>query len=283
MTQYEDFTMATLSQGHPRAARVPKPADLGKVDPARTVTMHKERFGNASGFTFVLVGSFAPEELKPLLAQYLGGLPASARPAQFRDVGIRYPTGQIDRTLRAGSDNSAVSIVYSGERPYSATASLELSGLTEVLRLRVIDRIREELGSAYSPGVQSQFSKVPVGQYALRFGIGCAPDQVPIVQRTVDEIVAGLQSGGPTAGELEKVTRTWLNEYEARTKTNEYWSNRLRTRALDPELDDDGPEYVERVKALTLADVQEAARIYADAANRVRFVLASEAAVGAAP
>ena len=111
-----------------------------------------------------------------------------------------------------------------------------------MLRLRVIDRIREELGSAYSPGVVSQFTKVPVGQYALRFGIGCAPDQVPIVERAIDEIIAALQSRGPTAGELEKVTRTWLNEYDARTKTNEYWSNRLRTRALDPELDDEGPD-----------------------------------------
>ena len=282
MTQYEDFTMATLSQGHPRAPRVPKATDLARVDPARTVAMHRERFGNASGFTFVLVGSFAVEEVKPLLAQYLGALPATPRPSQFRDVGVRYPTGQIDRTLRAGSDNSAVTIVYSGERPYSAKASLELSGLTEVLRLRVIDRIREELGSAYSPGVQGQFSKIPVGQYLLRFGIGCAPDQVSVVERTVDEIVATLQSSGPTAAELEKVTRTWLNEYDTRTKTNEYWSNRLRTRALDPELDDDGPEYVDRVKALTVADVQAAARTYADSTNRVRFVLASQAAVGAA-
>jgi zinc protease len=230
----------------------------------------------------VLVGSFAVEEVKPLLAQYLGALPATPRPSQFRDVGVRYPTGQIDRTLRAGSDNSAVTIVYSGERPYSAKASLELSGLTEVLRLRVIDRIREELGSAYSPGVQSQFSKIPVGQYLLRFGIGCAPDQVPVVERTIDEIVAALQASGPTAGELEKVTRTWLNEYDARTKTNEYWSNRLRTRAMDPELDDEGPEYVDRVKALTVADVQAAARTYAEPTNRVRFVLASDAAVGAA-
>ena len=120
MTQYEDFTMATLSQGHPRAPRVPKATDLARVDPARTVAMHRERFGNASGFTFVLVGSFAVEEVKPLLAQYLGALPATPRPSQFRDVGVRYPTGQIDRTLRAGSDNSAVTIVYSGERPYSA-------------------------------------------------------------------------------------------------------------------------------------------------------------------
>jgi zinc protease len=277
MTQYDDFTMATLSQDHPRAPRVPKAADLDKVDPARSVAMYRERFGNAHGLTFVLVGSFAVADVKPLVAQYLGGLPGSPRPAGFRDVGVRYPTGQIDRMVRAGSDNSAVSIVYTGERPYATSEALRLAALTEVLRLRVIDRIREELGSAYSPGVMSQFSKVPVGQYALRFGIGCAPDQVPVVERTVDEIIDALQANGPTAGELEKVTRTWLNEHDARTKTNDYWSDRLRTRALDPALDDEGPDYVDRVKTLTLADVQAAARTYLNGVGRVRLVLASDA------
>ena len=98
---------------------------------------------------------------------------------------------------------------------------------------------------------------MPVGEYAVRFGIGCSPDQVPIVERAIDEIIAALQSKGPTPGELEKVTRTWLNEFSVRTTTNDYWSDRLRTRALDPELDDEGPDYVDRVKALTAADVQE--------------------------
>jgi len=276
MTQYEDFAMATLAKGHPRAPRVGKAADLDKIDPARSVAMYRERFGNAGGMTFVLVGSFAVPDVKALVTQYLGGLPGSPQETKFRDVGLRYSTGQVDRRLEAGTDNSALSIIYTGERPYSAEDALKLDALTEVLRLRVIDRIREELGSAYSPGVSNQFTKIPVGEYALRLNIGCAPDQVPIVERTVDEIITALQSKGPTAGELEKVTRTWLNEHDARTKTNEYWSDRLRTRALDPALDDEGPEYVDRVKALTAADVQTAARTYASGANRLRLVLASQ-------
>jgi zinc protease len=193
-------------------------------------------------------------------------------------VGIRYPDGDIERTLRAGTDNSALTIVYTGEHAYSPEAKLQLDALTEVLRLRVIDRVREELGSSYSPGVVSKFAKVPVGQYALRFGIGCAPDQVPVVERAIDEIIQKLQEGGPTAAELEKVTRTWLNEHDARVKTNDYWSDRLRQRALDPALDDEGDDYVARVKALTGADVRAAAKTYASDANRARLVLASEGA-----
>ena len=153
---------------------------------------------------------------------------------------------------------------------------LKLDALEEVLTLRVIDRVREELGSAYSPGVESRFSKLPVGEYALRLSIGCTVADMPKIERVVDEIIKALQENGPTAGELEKVTRTWLNEHEARTKTNGYWAGRLRVRLLDPELDEDGPEYVARVKALAVADVQEAARTFTSGANVARLALEPE-------
>ena len=160
---------------------------------------------------------------------------------------------------------------------HSLAEKLRLEALTEVLRLRVVDRIRQELGSSYSPSVVSQFIKVPVGEYMLRFGIGCASDQIPAVEGAVDEIVQALQAKGPTAAELEKVTRTWLNEQDARTKTNDYWSERLRDRALDPALDDNGADYVTRVNALTAADVQAAARLFADSGHRLRLALAPAA------
>ena len=195
---------------------------------------------------------------------------------EFRDVGLRYPTGAIERTLQKGSDNSAVTVIYSGERPYSPNEALKLEALTEVLRLRVIDRIREELGTSYSPNVVSQFTRVPIGQYAVRFWVACSPSEAPAVWRTIDAIISGLAESGPTAAELEKVTRTWLNEQDARLRTNQYWTGRLRTQALDPAGVDEDATLVARVKALTAADVQAAARTYTDGTNRVRLLLEPE-------
>ena len=271
--QWEDFRQAVLTQDHPRAPRLPKPADYDQVDPVRSVEIYRERFGNASGMHFTLVGSFSVAEVKPLVGRYLGGLPASKRDARFRDLGVRYPSGRVERVLEKGSGNSALAIIYSGQRPYSPAERLKLSALTEVLTLRAIDRIREQLGSAYSPGVDSRYVKVPVGEYALRLSIGCAAEDVPTIERAVDDIVEDLQDHGPTADELEKVTRTWLNEHDARSKTNGYWAGRLRIRLLDPDLEDDGTDYVARVKALSAADVQAAARVFTSGANRIRLVL----------
>jgi zinc protease len=271
--QWDDFNQAVLSQDHPRAPRLPKPADFDQIDPARSIAIYRERFGNASGMNFTLVGSFTVAETKPLVARYLGGLPASKREARFRDLGVRYQSGRIERVLRQGSVNSALAIVYTGQRPYSLPEKLKLDALTEVLTLRVIDRIREQLGSAYSPGVDSRYSKVPAGEYALRFSIGCTTRDMPVIERTVDGILRDLQERGPTPAEIEKVTRTWLNEHEARSKTNAYWAGRLRNRLLDPDLDAADADYVARVNALSAADVQAAARTFASGENRVRLAL----------
>ena len=81
--QFEDFTMGVLSQDHPRARRVPKPGDLDLVNAERSVAMYRDRFGNAAGMTFVLVGSFSIPEVKPLVARYLGGLPSIAARGAF--------------------------------------------------------------------------------------------------------------------------------------------------------------------------------------------------------
>ena len=121
--QFDDFTQGVLTQDHPRAGRLPQPEDYDKVDPARSVAMYRERFGNASGLTFVIVGSFAVADVKPLAARYLGGLPATKRPAAFRDLGIRFPTGHVDRVLQKGLGNSALAIVYSGLQPFSPRRS----------------------------------------------------------------------------------------------------------------------------------------------------------------
>jgi zinc protease len=270
---WDDFMQAVMSQEHPRAPRPPKAADYDRIDPARSVAMYKERFGNASGLSFTLVGSFTAAEVKPALARYLGGLPSTKRETRFRDIGVRYPTGRIDRVLRKGSGNSALAIAYPGQRAYSPVQKMHLNALTEVLTLRVIDRVREELGSAYSPGVESRFVKVPVGEYALRISIGCTIADMPKIENAVDGIIKELQDSGPTAAELEKVTRTWLNEHEARTKTNAYWAGRLRSRSIDAEAADEDADYVARVKALTIADVQAAARTFTSGKNRVRMAL----------
>ena len=58
---------------------------VDKIDYARIMEMYKDRFKDASDFTFIFVGNIKPEETEPLIATYLGALPSVNRKETFRD------------------------------------------------------------------------------------------------------------------------------------------------------------------------------------------------------
>ena len=61
--------------GHPRTIRM-KADMVDKIDYARIMEMYKDRFKDASDFTFLFVGNIKPEEMEHLIATYFGALPS---------------------------------------------------------------------------------------------------------------------------------------------------------------------------------------------------------------
>ena len=91
------------------------------------MTFYKDRFSDASGFTFVFVGSFDPDTLRPFVERYLGGLPSTRRGETWRDVGIRFPNAIAETTVEKGVDpKSEVAIVFAGPAAVSAANDVEL-------------------------------------------------------------------------------------------------------------------------------------------------------------
>ena len=58
---------------------------VDKIDYTKVMEMYKDRFKDASDFTFIFVGNIKPEEVEPLIATYLGALPSVNRKETFRD------------------------------------------------------------------------------------------------------------------------------------------------------------------------------------------------------
>src|SRR4029453_19490172 len=65
---------AAVSRNNPR--RQPEtPATVDQWDLAKSMAFYKARFADASNFTFVFVGSFTVDAIKPLVETYGGRLP----------------------------------------------------------------------------------------------------------------------------------------------------------------------------------------------------------------
>jgi zinc protease len=84
---FQDSVISTLYKKHPWAPKLPKPENFGMINQQRALEIYKERFGNANGFTFVLVGKFDVATINRLIATYLGSLPSTQQKSTFKDVG----------------------------------------------------------------------------------------------------------------------------------------------------------------------------------------------------
>src|SRR6185437_3858000 len=109
---------AALSSGHVRR-RPETPETVDQWDLDKSMAFYKARFADASNFTFVFVGSFTPDSIRPLVEKYIASLPARHAQETWRDIGIRPPTGVVDKTVRKGiAPKSEVAIVFSGPFQY---------------------------------------------------------------------------------------------------------------------------------------------------------------------
>src|SRR5687768_9488947 len=127
---FQDSVMTILYKNHPWAPRVPKSEIFGKINDQHALSIYKERFGNASGFTFVLVGKFDLATIKPLLATYLGSLPSTPKKSTYKDVGLRPVKGVQKQIFKGTEPKSFIRMFWNGEAPYSTDDQLKMQALT---------------------------------------------------------------------------------------------------------------------------------------------------------
>ena len=158
---FEQALDAAMSRGSPR--RQPETvATVGQWNLATSLAFYKARFADASNFTFVFVGSFTPETIKPLVETYIASLPATHARESWRDLDIAPPSGVVETTIRKGiAPKSSVAIVFSGPFEYDDPHRLAFRTLTLLLQSRLLDTIRQELGGTYSITASPATAKFP--------------------------------------------------------------------------------------------------------------------------
>lgn len=274
---YQDSLQKILYNNHPRGPRLPKAEDFNSLSLDRLLSVYQGRFGNANGFTFCIVGNFDLGKMKSLVATYIGTLPSSPAVSSFQDLGIRPVAGVVKKEVKRGTEQkSFVTIVFSGPATYSSKENLSMQALIEVLNIKLIETLREDMSGVYGAGMKGQINKYPTGHYLVTASFPCGPENVePLIKATFGEIQK-LKDQGPTQTDLDKVKETWVKQYREEVKDNGYWASRL-LQSFEGGTDPTEILTVEkRIQALTLREVQDAARQYLNNQNIVEVVLNPE-------
>ena len=273
---FSDTLQVTLSQYHHRARPISS-AYFNEMDLNKSFRFYKERFADASDFTFVFVGNFEMEKIRPLVETYLGGLPSLNREENWRDVGITTPSGVIEKSVMKGSEpKSSTRIVFTSDFAWNQQNRYNLQSLIEVVRFRLREALREELGGTYGVSVSGSPSHYPNEKVTISIGFGSDPARVNELTFVVFEEIRRLQENGPSATEVEKVQEIQRRERETAMKQNRSW---LRWIEFYDQNDEDFAQILEYdllVDALTPEAIQQAAKSNFDLKNYVQVSLFPE-------
>src|SRR5437016_4920370 len=164
---FSSALMAARYQNHPRR-RLPTPEMIDEWNLDKSMAFYKDRFADASDFTFVFVGSFDPATIKPLVEKYLGSLPSIRRKESWKDVGVRPPADVVVKRVEKGVEPKSLSaIAFSGPFEFDQTHRVAIRAMAEVLQRRLLETIREDLGGTYSIEVNATYQKVPNPAYSI--------------------------------------------------------------------------------------------------------------------
>jgi zinc protease len=271
---FQDTLSKIISLNSPRVIAVPTEAQIDQVNIDRVINIFKDRFADASDFTYLMVGNFKVEKVMPLLEKYIGGLPAINRKETWKDVTPGFPTGLLVVDVPKNSEpQGSVAMIWKGDFEWNDKNRQGFSMLINILGIKCRESMREDQGGVYGVGVNGNSSKLPKPKYTIQASWGCNPDNIAKLSQTVIGEMGKIKSQGPTEVDLNKVKETLMRERETRMKENNFWLTSLQNHYLYGDKLLSLEEYKTFINSFTETDIKEIANKYLNTSSYVQVAL----------
>lgn len=274
---FYDQVQTTVYNNHPRLALMAKPEDFTHIDLERSLSIYHDRFSSVKGLTFIIVGSFELEKIKPLIATYLASLPTHEIGSNYRDLGIRPVTGVVKKEVRIGTEpKSTVNLVFTGSTTYSVEENKRFHMLIDVVNIKLIEVLREKKSLIYSGGMSGSLNRVPYGNYRIDANLPCAPENVEKVIAATFAEIEKIKNVGPQQIDIDKVKQNWIKQYQIAMRTNNKWLGVFKDSILFGTDPADILTEEKIINAITPEEIKATAKKYFNTENYVQSVLYPE-------
>jgi zinc protease len=270
---FSDTITVTMAQNHPRSA--PMTADLlDRASYEKAFAIYQDRFADFSDYTFVIVGAFSLDSMRPLVTKWLATLPSTGRKESWKDVGAGLLRAKVEKTVRKGSEPKARTVLlYSGDATFGPKERHTMRSLSEYLEMRLLENLRESLGGTYSVSVSGSIDNIPRQTYQVAVQYGSAPDRVDALYKAVLAVVDSAKAGTIDEADVAKVREQQQRQLEVSMRENGYWMANLVARMENNEELTTLLAYPDMIKGLTATAIRDAARKYLDPERLARFTL----------
>lgn len=264
------------AQNHPRGDYIPNPEDWDGISYDRAIEIYKDRFSDAGNFTFLFVGAFSVDSIKPMIKQYIASLPTIDRDESYIDLGIRPPAERDIHNVYKGNDPKSMAIVYfEQEKPWNEKDAFMVKVLGEILGFIYIEKLREEMSGVYTVRASSSLNKIPYERASLQILIPCSPENVDsLVYVAIGELI-NIQQSGVEDKNITKARETRRRQLETNSETNTFWLNTIQRTILSGG-DLTSVTNEELIEEITSEEIQRIANKYFNSDNYLQVVLYPE-------
>lgn len=218
-----------------------------------------------------IVGDFDEQAAIDAVASTLGALPA--RETVFK----LYPD---NRERGFTTDRSIRTLTHSGPadqglafRAWPTTDDTDVRGelvldlLARIAQLDVTAKLREELGTTYSPSVGSSQSSIYPGFGTFAIAAQVEPVAISATQDAIDEVVTSLRTALVDDDRLQRARQPLVELYDNYLDSNGGWLALASRAQSHPERVGRYAEAKALLPEITANDLQDAALLYLDPAN----------------
>jgi zinc protease len=285
----EDGPFATdipkiLASGDPRFGLPPKDAMMAFTLDDMKAWLAPQLLGGAIEVT--IIGDFDLETVINAAKATLGSLPArESRPALDDLKKVSYPQKPFTRDYPIDTKipKSVVAVYWPTADAMDVHRSRRLGILAEVLSDRLRVRLREQMGSTYSPEAYSAASEIFPGYGYISANAVVDPSKSKEVESAMLAVAADLHDKGPTQDELDRAKNPILTSIRESERTNSYWTMVLVRAQERPEVLDWARSRRADFTAITKADIDALATAYLDPAKASSVVVHPMDAAAGAP
>ncbi|RNJ62734.1 MAG: insulinase family protein [Porphyrobacter sp. IPPAS B-1204] len=213
-----------------------------------------------------LVGDFDPDAAIAAVAATLGALPAREVRGETLEgtAPVRFTADRATRVIthKGAADQGVLALGWPTTDASDQRDDYTRDLLAAVMSLRLTEKLREELGSTYSPEAFSYTHPSLEGFGYLAAYATVPPEAMDETAATIRAIAAELAAQPPAADLFERARNPIRANFERAETQNGGWLAIVAKAQSDPSLLDRRRRRIATLDAITPADVQAAAQRY---------------------
>ena len=163
--------------------------------------------GDASRFTYCLIGDIPEAKAKELVLRYIGSLKGEGKPVKtaIQPMDFSSSTPVIKRTFETETEGgmAEIEISFANKQKLSEREQAALEVMRGLLERRYFDVLREKEHLTYTVGVQSNYTSQPVAGVSLNIHLSTAKENADKAVSLVYSILDDVKAGRFTADEFK--------------------------------------------------------------------------------